>query len=149
HARQDVVGRTVDDPDHATDPLARQRLAQGPDERDASADRGLEEKINAARSCRLEQLRADIGKKFLVGGADRLARLQRRQDKTPRRLDAAYHLNDHVDGRVADHSLSVVGEDAFGYRHLPLLGHAANRDRGELESNPAAGGYGFAVAKYQ
>ncbi len=47
HRREDVVGRPVDDPHHPLDPLAGQRRAQRPQDRDASAHRGLVEEVDA------------------------------------------------------------------------------------------------------
>ncbi len=47
HLREDEVGGAVDDPHHAGDRLAAQALAQGPDDRDAAGDRGLEQQVDA------------------------------------------------------------------------------------------------------
>ena len=46
HAGEDVVGRPVDDAHHPVDALARQRLSQRPDERYATGDGRLEQKID-------------------------------------------------------------------------------------------------------
>ena len=45
HAGEDVVGRPVDDAHQSVDALAGQRLPQRPHERDAAADRRLEQQV--------------------------------------------------------------------------------------------------------
>ena len=74
HAGEDVVGRAVDDPHHAADRLADQRLAQRADEGDAPGDGGLEEQVDPRLVGGGEQLGADVGQQLLVGGDDRLPR---------------------------------------------------------------------------
>ena len=74
HAGEDVVGRAVDDAHHPVDPVAGERLPQRPEERDAPADRRLEQQVDVGGDGRLEQLGADVGQQLLVGADDRLAR---------------------------------------------------------------------------
>ena len=51
-----------------------------------------------------EELRAEVGEELLVRGDDGLRRLQCREHQTPRGLDAADRLDDHVDVRIGDHA---------------------------------------------
>ena len=120
HLGEDVVGRAVDDAHHAADRLAAQALAQHTDERDPAGDRGLEQQVDVAVVGRREQLGADVGEQLLVGGHDRLACPQRRDDQLARRLDATDHLDDEVDVGVDDDTVRVAGEDAIGELDVTL-----------------------------
>ena len=140
HAREDVVGRPVDDPHDPVDALAGERLPQRPDHGDSAADRGLEQQVDAGVVGRCEQLGAHIGEQLLVGGDDRLAGFDRVERQLPGRLDPADDLHDHVDAGVRHHAGRVVGEHPVRQGHRALLGDAAHGDARHLEREPRAGG---------
>ena len=138
HAGEDEVGRAVDDAHDPADVLAGQRLAQRAHDRDAAGHRRLEQQVDPGRLGRGEQLGAVVGQQLLVGGDHRLAGLQRREDQLAGRLDAADHLDDHVDrrGRRPPLPASRVRTPG-GKRDRPLPGEAAHRHPADLE--PQAG----------
>ena len=139
HAGEDVVGGAVDDAHHPADAVAGQRLAQRPDERDATAHRRLEEDVDAGALGGLEQLAAVGGDELLVGGDDRLAAHQRLDDEPAGGLDPADDLDDDVDVGIVDDRAGVVGEAPARQRQVALLGEVVHRDAGHLERHPGAG----------
>ncbi len=142
HPREDVVGGAVDDAHHAGDALAHQRLAERPDDRDATRDGGLEEEVDAGALGRLEELRPVLGEQLLVAGDDRLARLEGGEDQVPRRLDAADELDDQVDVGVVDDRAGIIGEAIGGEGDGSPLGEVAHGDAGDVEVKAGAGGDG-------
>ena len=114
HAGEDEVGRPVDDADDPADAVAGEGLPQRAHEGDGPADGGLEEEVDARLHRRVEQLGPVGGEQLLVGGDDRLARLQGGEDEGAGRLDAADDLDDQVDVGVGDDAGGVVGEHAGG-----------------------------------
>ena len=105
HAREDVVGRAVDDPHDPDDLLSGQRLAQRPDDRDGAGHRRLVEQVHARRGGDLGQLGAGDGQERLVGGDHRLAVAQGRLDQLVGRVQPTDDL---------DHDVDVVPRDQGG-----------------------------------
>ncbi len=66
------------------------------DDRDAAADAGLVENVDAGAGGHRQELRAVLGHHFLVAGHDVAALLQRALDEAVRRLLAADDLDDDV-----------------------------------------------------
>jgi hypothetical protein len=139
HAGEDVIGGAVDDAHHPADAVTGERLAQRPDQRDATTDRGLEEDVDARALGRLEQLPTMGGDELLVGGDDRLAAHQRLDDEAAGGLDAADDLDHDVDVGVVDHGGGVVGEAASRQRQSPILGEVVDRDARDLERHAGPG----------
>ena len=75
------------------------------------ASAGLVIKIRAALPGGGEKFLAMRGEQGLVGGDDRLAKLQRRQDHGPGQRGAADHFEDDLDGGIVDHALPVGGQE--------------------------------------
>ena len=73
HLREDVVGRPVDDPEHAMDVRDDERLAKHLDHRDGGADGRLEAQLDARRRGGGEELGAALRDQLLVRRDDRLA----------------------------------------------------------------------------
>src|SRR5205823_9108460 len=97
HRGQDVVGGAVDDAGDPDDPVAVQRLAQRPQQRDGTRDGGLEVQVGVAVRGRVVQGTAVLGEQRLVRGDDALAGTEGLDQPGPGRLDAADDLDDHVD----------------------------------------------------
>jgi hypothetical protein len=114
HPREDVVRGAVDDAHDPVDPLAGQGLPQRADERDAAADRRLEQQVDARGLGGREQLGAVVGQQLLVGADHGLARPDGRQRQLAGRLDAADGLDHDVDAGVVDDLGGVDGEGALG-----------------------------------
>ena len=96
HLGEDVVRRAVDDPVHALDARARQRLLQHPDDRHDARHGALEAQLHPVLARRRPQLLAVLGEQLLVGRHDVLARPHRPQHVVARRLEAAHQLDDQV-----------------------------------------------------
>jgi hypothetical protein len=134
HAGEDVVGRAVDDAHHPRDALAHERLAQRADDRDAPGHGRLEQQVDAGVLRSFEQLGPGRGEELLVAGDHRLAGLDGGEDEVARRVDAADHLDDHVDLGVGHHGVGVGGEQR-GIDPRPAgLGEVAHRHPHHLES---------------
>ena len=103
-------------PGHARDPVARQRLAQRPQQRDRARDRRLVVEVGARGVGGLGEPGPVLGEQRLVRRDDGLARLQRLQQPRAHGLDAADHLDDDVHVRPRDQRRRVRGEQ------LPQLG---------------------------
>ncbi len=73
---------------------------------------------------------AVVGQQLLVGGDDRLARLERVEDELAGRLDAPDHLDDHVDVGIVHDRGGVVGEAVQGQIDPSVLGRVAHRHPG-------------------
>ena len=138
HVGEDVVGGAVDDAHHPADAVAGERLAQRADERDATADRRLEEDVDARALGGLEQLPPVGGDELLVGGDHRLAAHQRLDDEAAGGLDAADDLHHDVDVGVVDHRSGVVGEAPARQRQVAVLGEVVHRHPGHLERHAGA-----------
>ena len=102
HRGEDEVRRPVDDPEHAVDVRDDERLAQHLDHRDRGAHGRLEAQLHAARGRGLEQLGAAAGDELLVRRHDRSPGAQQLEHVVAGRLDAAHHLGDDLDRRVAE-----------------------------------------------
>ena len=136
HAREDVVGRAVDDAHHTSDAFAGERFSQWPDQRDAPGDGRFEEQVDTGVVRGAEQLGADVGEQFLVGRDHGLARFERLGDERSRRLDAADDFDDDVDVRIADDGRRIGRENTFGQAHTALPRGAAHRHGDHLEVQP-------------
>ena len=140
HAREDVVGRAVDDPHDPDDLLAGQRLAQRPDDRDGPGHRRLVEQVHARGGGHLGQLGAGGGQERLVRGDHRLAVAQGRLDQFVRRVEPADDLDHDVDV-VPRHQGGGIGPDEVGpdgRRTRALrIGHG---DADELQADAGTGG---------
>ena len=75
-----------------------------------------------ARVGRRVQLGPVVGEQLLVAGDHRLAALEGGEDQLAGRLDAADHLDHHVDVGVVDHRRRVAGEHALGQLDGALAG---------------------------
>ena len=139
HLREDVVGRAVDDAHDAADRLADQRLAQRPDERDATGDRRLIEQVHTRRLGGVGQLATHVGQQFLVGGDHRLAGRERRRDQFASRLDAPDQLDDQVDVIVAHNPGGVGGDDLRVEGHAALPRHRSDRHAAHPQPDAGAG----------
>ena len=81
HARQDVVAGAVEDAGDALDRVSGEALAQRLDDRNAAADRGLEEERRVVRFGQRREPHPVRGEHRLVGGDDRQPARQRRLDR--------------------------------------------------------------------
>ena len=150
HPGEDVVGGAVDDAEHPADPVAGQRLAQRPQDRDRPGDRGLVVEVDAVLVGRVEQRRAVLGEQRLVGGDDRGAGLQRGQDQRAGRLDAADDLDDDVDVVPGRQGRGVGGEQRGVDRQVAAVaGDPAYGDAGQLERAADPGGQVVGVRREQ
>ena len=75
HLGQDVVAGAVQDAEELLDAVGGQALAQGQDDGDAAAHRGLEGDLHAFGRGRGQKLVAVMGQQGLVGGDHVLAAL--------------------------------------------------------------------------
>ena len=140
HLVEDEVGGAVDDAEHPGHPVAGQRLAQRPQDRDRAGDGGLEVEVAAGLLGGLEQRRAVLGEQRLVGGDDRRAVLERGQDQRPGRLDAADHLDHQVDVAAGDQAVRVGGEQPVGHVDVARRVEAAYGDADQLDRRADPGG---------
>ena len=110
HARQDVVAGAVEDAGDGRQPVASDSFAQAADDRDAAADGGLEQEIDASLGGTVEQRAPVCRDQLLVGGDDRPAGIERRFMPRARRLQPANDLDDDVHVGVED-ILDALGPD--------------------------------------
>ena len=103
HLGEHVVGRAVDDPEHAVDVRDDERLAQHLDHRDRRADARLEAQLHAGARGGREELGPAPRDELLVRGDDVLAAPQQLEHVLAGRLDAAHDLGDDRDPRVVEH----------------------------------------------
>ena len=140
HAGEDEVGRAVHDPHDPEDPLAGQRLAQRPDDRDGAGHGRLVEQVDARGGGHLGQLGAGHGEQRLVAGDHRLAVAQGRLDQLVRRVEPADDLDHDVDVVAGDQRGGVgadeIGRDGGGPRAVRV----GDGDPDELEADAGAGG---------
>ena len=111
HLREDVVRRAVDNAHHTGDVVGLHGIEYCADDRDAAANRRLEVQPRAGGFRRLFKRGPVLAHDFLVGGHNRLARLQRADDKRLRRFDAAHALDHNVDGWIVDDLVKRRGEE--------------------------------------
>ena len=136
HAGQDEVGGAVDDADDPGDPVAGERLAQWPQQRDRTGDGGLVVEVDTGLGRRVVQRRAVLGKQRLVRADHALAGVQRGEQQRAYRLDTADHLDDEVDV-VADDKRLGVGREQIR-RDVGVLRRPAHRHTGQFERNAHA-----------
>ncbi len=140
HLVEDEVGGAVDDAEDPGDRVAGQRLAQRPQDRDRTGDRGLVVEVAAGLLGGLEEGRAVLGEQRLVGGDHAGAVLERGQDERPGRLDAADHLDDQVDVVARDQGRRVGGEQPFGHLDLARRVEPAHGDADQVDRRAHARG---------
>jgi hypothetical protein len=131
HPRQDVVGRAVDDADHAGDVVGRQVELKWPDERDAPAHAGLVRDADPARGSRREDGRTVFGHDLLVGRDDVFAPLDGSQDQRAGRLFPADHFDDDVHRRVVQ-DRPRIGHQRHVKVHAARLVRVAHQDLADL-----------------
>ena len=140
HPCQDVVAGAVQHSRHPAETVARQPLTHRPDDRHAAGDRGLEQQVPPVRGCHIKQLRASVGDHLLVGGHDRLARLQRLTDPSGGRIGPADHFHDDVGVRGENigelRGPADIVRDPSRRRPLPL--HIAVADMGQSQRPPVS-----------
>ncbi len=96
HLGQDEVRGAVDDPVHAVDRCARQRLLEHADDRNHAGDGALEPQLHPVCARGVPQLLAVLGQQLLVGGDDVTPALHRPQQIRSRGLDPAHQLDDQI-----------------------------------------------------
>ena len=74
HRGKDVVAGSVQDAVDRFDPVSGEAVPQGANDRDAAADRGTEEDVDAFRGRQPENFGSVFGEHLLVRGNDGLAR---------------------------------------------------------------------------
>jgi hypothetical protein len=107
HLREDEIAGAVDDAREALDRVAREGVLEDANERDSAADRRFEREVDAVLLREVDELRAVEGEQHLVRGDDLLLLLDRHLHVVARRVGAAHHLDDDVDGVVAEHVLGA------------------------------------------
>ena len=148
HLVEDVVGRAVDDAEHAAHVVAGQRLAQRPEQRDRAGDRRLVVEVDPGVLRRRIQGGAVLGEQRLVGGDDGGAVLHRAQDEGAGRFDAPDDLDDDVS--AGDQVLGVRREEGRVQPEVaPVAAGAAHRDADDVERAPDPGGEVVAVLGQQ
>ncbi len=101
HAGQDVIAGAVQDAVDAREGIAGKALAQGLDDRNGAADRGLEVERDAVRLGKLGKRQPVPRQQRLVGGDDRLAGFQRGFDRGLGRIAlAAHQFDEHIDAGI-------------------------------------------------
>ena len=80
----------------------------------------------------------DMRHQRLVRGDDRLAVLERGQDRLARRFDGPHHLDDDVDVVAGHQFVDVVGEQLD--RHAAVVGDPAHADAAQHQRRTDAGG---------
>ena len=114
HLGQDEVGRAVDDAVERQDPVRGQPVAEGPDDRHAAGDGGLEPEEDAAPPGRLEELGPVGRQERLVRRDDVLAGLERPEHVRARGLEPADHLDDQGHRGVGEDAVGIGGERPRG-----------------------------------
>ena len=137
HAVEDEVRRAIDDAEDALDAVARERVAQRPDDRDRPADGGLVVELRADLAGRLEQLGAVRGHERLVRRHDVRARGERLEDERTGRLETAHELDDDVGAE--DERLGIGREQLARQLDVARSIHVAHRDARELDAGADAG----------
>ena len=101
HAGQDVIAGAVQNAVDAREGIAGKAFAQRLDDRNCAADGGLEIERDAVRLRKLRKRKPVFRQQRLVGGDDRLSRLQRRLDRGLGRIAlTAHQFDEHIDPRV-------------------------------------------------
>ena len=108
HLVQDVVGGAVDDAHHLGDAVPRQRLADGPQQRDGAGNCGLEGKLDAGLVGRAYRSWPSVASSALLPVTTAAPLSMALQDERPRRFEAADQLNHDVG--VLDQRLGLGGE---------------------------------------
>ena len=136
HRRQDEVGGAVDDPHDPRDPVPGKGFAQRPDQRDGAGDGRLEVQIGAGGVGRLVQFRAVLGQQRLVRGDHPGPAAQRGEQQVLGRLDAADHLDDHVDVVPGDQAAASVVSRSAGISGCRCRPPDGDRDQFQLRRRP-------------
>ena len=94
-------------------------LTRSPANGDRTGNSGLEVQVDRVGLCSLRQFTGVVREQRLVGGYDRLAGVEGRENQLARELDSTDHL---------DHDVDVVTTDqGLGVRRLQFLGNSAVR----------------------
>ncbi len=136
HAVEDEVRGAVDDAEDAVDAVAREAVAQRPDDGDRPADGRLVGELGAHLLRRREQFGAVRGEQGLVARDDVGARGDGREHEGAGRLETAHELDDDV-GAV-DERLGVGGEQLGRQVDVALRARVAHRDADELDARADA-----------
>ena len=116
-----------------------QRLAQDLDHRDRRADARLEAQLDPAGRGGCEELRAAVRDQLLVRRRDVLAAAQQLEHVAADGIDAAHHLGDDGDRRIACDLLEVVGEHTtrrWVVTLLPQVAHERLHDAQSMTRGP-------------
>ena len=141
HAGEDEVGGAVDDAHDAADVLARQRLAQRAQDRDATGDRGLEQQVDAGRPTPPRSSSAPwLASSSLLAVTTGLpaamaARISSRAGSMPPMTSTTTSIVG-----IGHHLGRIAGEDRLVEVDRALAGEAAHRHLGDLEPGAGAGG---------
>ena len=139
HARQHVIACTVQNSINPRDGVAGQSLPQRLHDRNGAADRGLEIERNLVLLGERGQFDAMLRQERLVGGDHRLAGLQRRRDRRPRRIAvAADQLDERIDPGIARKLHRVRDPAQLPDVDAAILAARARADRHDLDRPPAA-----------
>ncbi len=107
HLRQHVVGGAVHDSVEALDAVRREPLAHGAEDRDATADAGLECHVHTAARGSIEDLLAVESEQGLVGGHHVLPALDGAHGQALRHVVAADQLDHDGHVRIVDQAFGV------------------------------------------
>src|SRR5713101_5708600 len=140
HSSEHVVGGAVDDRRQTLDAVGLQVCAEGADQWNAAADRGLEVDVYVLLRRERQQLHAVVGHYDLVGGDHVLAGADRPFQERVHRLVAAGDLDDDLDAPVFQQQVRVVGEQPGLDLHRPWLVDVANQDPPEAQLEPCPAG---------
>ena len=138
HRGEDVVAGAVDDAVHGRRPVARQRLLQRAQDRDAAADARLEAEPHAGALRGGDDLLAVYREQRLVRRHHVLAVPHGVQHEAPRRLVAAHQLDHHLDVRIRDQLERVARQPDARGRDAAIGVEVDVGDGGERDRAPRA-----------
>ena len=113
HPRQDVIAGAVNDAVEVGDAIAHEAFAQGFDDRDPAANTGFVIQIRAELAGGGKQFFAMRREQSLVGGDDRLAEFERRQNDCAGQSRASDQLNDYIDFWIVNDLLPTRRHERF------------------------------------
>ncbi len=133
HGAQDIVRGPVDDPEDRGVAIAAQTFSQGANDRDTSADAGLETNPDTGRLRSGKDLPTVLGEKRLVRRHHGLAVGNRLQNEGSCRFQAAHEFDHDVDLRIPKGRAGVVREQPPRHPDLPLALEVDIDDARQLE----------------